>query len=157
MKNDVLDYFEDEKMKQSKVFLLLVLLLIYLRAYLESYSIQEYEFMIECNFAGCFLKFKYRIVLEGLSFFTYFLLGKQYLRFSLKKSMLTSLLFVLVFMLTSFYWMMGSLVSWLISEFIFEFFEFNYVLYWSLGPFLGITISVFIMTFLLKRLRVHGK
>jgi hypothetical protein len=156
MKNEVLDYFEDKKTNQKKVFLLLVFLLIYLRAYIESYSLQN-EFMIRCTFAGCFLKFKYRIILEALSFFTYFLLGKQYLSFNLKKSFVTSLLFVLVFMLTYFYWIAGNLVSWLIPKFIFDFFDFNAVLYWSIKPFLGITISVFIMTFLLKRLRVNDK
>ena len=136
-----------------------MIVLVFIRTYTESYLVQlglnneKYSDFFRCTIVGCLLKFKYQMFLDIFSFGIYFLLSKQYLSYRTKKGLISSGIFVLIFMLTNLYETIGSLFGILVPDFILKTLEWSASLYWSFEGFLGMLISIVIMTLILKRLK----
>lgn len=146
-------------MKINKPFLIcLIILLVFTRTYLESYMVQlglktsDYSDFVGCNIMGCYLKFKYQIILDILSFGTYFILLKQFLKYTNRNAIVKSVAFVLIFMIIPLYELMGSLIGRIVPETFLKSLEWNDALYWSFEGFIGMLASILIMTLILKKI-----
>ena len=141
------------------ILILVIVLLVFIRTFTESYLVQfglknsAFSDFYSCTIIGYFLKFKYQILLDILSFGIYYLLLKQFLNYRTKKGLISSGLFVLIFMFTGLYEFFGSLLVMLFPGFIMKAFAWNASFYWSFESFLGMLIAIGIMTLVLKKIR----
>jgi len=148
-----------DKMKSKSIILLIVVLLVFFRTYFESFLIQlglnnkEYYFLHEKGLVSDFLKFKYQAILDILSLLAYFLLAKYLLKDSTKRGLVTSGVFVVTFMFTDFYKILGTLFGYLIPDSLMIKLEMDSSLYWSIDMFLGMNISVIIMALLAEKIK----
>lgn len=136
---------------KKPILILVVMVLAFVRTYTESYLVQlglddlEYAYLRKCTIAGCFLKFQYQVVLDILSFGIFFLFSKQYLSNGTGKALLSSGIFVALFMLNDIYVIIGGFFGLLIPDFIWNSIEPYNELYWSLESYFGMLISIVIM------------
>ena len=102
---------------QYYILFAIVLLLTFVRTYFESYLVQlglndqQYADFYRCTIIGCFLKFKYQLLLDVISFGILFLLAKRYLYCDTQKGLIASGIFVVVFMWTDVYVLIGGLIG----------------------------------------------
>ena len=141
---------------------LLVLILVLARSYIESSLVQvgvnndSWSDLIFCGGLGCFLKLKYSFILDIISFTVYIVIGRNILQLNKRNSIIASLLFVVIFMLTRFYNMIGGQLFEFIPEFLLPNLETNTALFWSIPSFIGMILCLLIMTMciaLFKKIR----
>jgi len=130
----------------------LIFILVLARVFIENGLTQvglnneTYSDLASCGVLGCFLKFKYRLILEFISFTAYYIIGIKILQISKRWSIVLASMFVLIFMLTHLYHEIGNVFFQLIFDFIKPLIEVSNVLFWSISGFIGMIISLLIMT-----------
>ena len=139
-------------MKVNYKIYILVFILVLARVFIENGLTQigldeeKYTGFVSCGSLGCFLKFKYRFILEFISFAAYYIIGIKILQISKRWSIFSASMFVLIFMMTQLYHEIGNVFFQLVFDFIKPLIEVNNVLFWSISGFIGMIISLLIMT-----------
>tara|TARA_A100000171_G_C2140629_1_gene156008 strand:+ start:37808 stop:38218 length:411 start_codon:yes stop_codon:yes gene_type:complete len=129
------------------------------RAFIENGIIQieiNKEFNSEfvfCGGMGCFLRFKYQILADIISFTGYYIFGKTILKLNKKSSIIAAIIFVCVFMLTGLYHDLGGLTYNFINDILLPNTASNLGLFWAVILFIGILFSFLIMTLGIKLVR----
>lgn len=130
---------------------ILILILVLARSFIESSLVQvgiyydSWSDLIFCGALGCFLKLKYSFILDIISFTIFLIIGRNILQMSKRYSIIASLLFVGIFMLTGFYNMIGGQLFNFIPEYILPNIETNTALFWSIPSIIGIILCLLIM------------
>ena len=153
-------------MKTKFTFYLLSIFLIFTRSYLESWLVQiglgnnEDSDLVFCGGLGCLLSFKYRIILDILSFVIIYIITKRIVSYNNKITLMVSMIFVCLVMLTHFYWFLGSQIEFLIPEFLYPDINKYTALYFSIRGFVGLIISIVLFTWIIylikKRKTLHN-
>lgn len=139
-----------------------VFILIFLRAFGESLLTQyglfyaDLKFLVDCSIIGCFLDFKFCLLLDIMSWSLSLLLVKTFFNFTGKQNNFIALGFVFFFMLIPLYRVFGVIFK-LSSYFIWEenFPLYQRTLYWGVDDFVGLFLSVIVFIALLKIPRIQ--